>query len=538
MKVARKFRGVWNALLSLVIVAGGVLASTSSAIAQSSPAPEGTITIAVHTFAKEVLDPSLDSAVGLPYHAEMFDWFIGATPDGKPTLETGVLESYSPNDDASEWTFKLKSGLTWHDGEEITSADVKFTIAYYMREEAVCTACGTLKTNVESVEEVDRYTALIKLKSPDVTIPATFSPMEGDLLILPKHYIEEVGPAGFAENPLGSGPWKLKSRQITQFVEYEANTDYWNRDRVPTVATLRLLLVPENRTRLAMLRRGEVDMIPIEPQDVVTLQSEGFKILGPKYAASTTLLFWKSYDPGFLTNKLEIRKALTLAVDWGALFKAMYPPEVAEPYRGGGAIFTPLSMGYDSSLAPYQYDPEEARRLLAEAGYDGEEVKFWSFASFENPEQKEVNEIIAGYWRAVGVNVTLIPIDFGSFVPKYVSDPQQFEPPIEVGVMSPIARPSTLGNLRTFMISHGAGGRIWTYWNTDWLDGVYQEIAAIVDGEERAKRLRELNRKVYEEYWAIPIALRHFPWATRNVAGWEPTDGSPLVMQFETLRRE
>ena len=75
-------------------------------------------------------------------------------------------------------------------------------------------------------------------------------------------------------------------------------------------------------------------------------------MMGPKYTASTTLLFWKSYDPQFITNKLDIRKALTLAVDWEGLFKAIYPPDVAEPYRGGGAIFTPLSMGYDSSLAP------------------------------------------------------------------------------------------------------------------------------------------------------------------------------------------
>lgn len=538
MKLTERLGRYGRSLRRVVIVSGAALACASGVVTQAPAAPRGTITVAVHTFAKEILDPSLDSQVGLPYHGGMYDWFIGGTPDGKLSLETGVLESFSPNADASAWTFTLKKGLKWHDGEEITSADIKFTIEYYKRDKSVCTACGSLKANVVGVETVDRYTARIRLKSPDVTIPALFSPMEGDLLILPKHYIERVGPAGFAEKPMGSGPWKLASRQITQYIEYEANTAYWNQDRVPGFAKLRLLLVPENRTRLAMLRRGEVNMIPIEPQDVAALRAGGFRIMGPKYTATTTLLFWKSYDPQVLSHKLEIRKALTLAVDWAGLFKAMYPPEVADPYRGGGTLFGPLNIGYDPDLPRYKYDPEEAKRLLKAGGYNGEEMKFWSFASFENPEQKEVNEIIAGYWRAVGVNVNLLPIDFGSFVPKYVSDPQQFFPPLEVGVMSPVARPSTLGNIRTFMVSHEAGGRIWTYWNTDWLDGVYKEISGIVDDKERERRLRELNNKIYNEYWAVPIALRHFPWATRNIAKWEPVNGSPQVMQFETLQPE
>jgi peptide/nickel transport system substrate-binding protein len=506
------------------------------AVTAGAQTPFGTVTAAVHTFAKEVLDPSLDSTVGRPYHGPMFDWFIGATPAGKISLKTGVLESYKPNADASAWTFVLKKGLKWHDGADMTADDIKFSIEYYMRPEAVCTSCGGLKANVAGVQVVDRHTATVTLKAPDVTLPAVFSPMEGDLMILPKHYIERVGAKEFGEKPMGSGPWRLVSRKLTQSIEYEANTKYWDRDRIPGFATLRLLLVPENRTRLAMLRRSEADMIPIEPQDAVALKKEGFRVMGPKYTASTTLLFWKSYDAQFITNKLDIRKALTLAVDWEGLFKAIYPPDVAEPYRGGGAIFTPLSMGYDSNLAPYRYDPTEAKRLLQQGGYKGETVKFWSFASFENPEQKDVNEIIAGYWRAVGVNVQLVPIDFGSFVPKYVADPQNFSPPIEVAVMSPIARPSTLGNMRTFMISHKAGGRIWAYWNPDWLDGVYKEVSGTVDEARREQRLREVNRKVYEEYWAIPIALRHFPWGTRNIGDWQPTDGTPLSLNWETLK--
>src|SRR4051812_17799675 len=154
-----------------------VLCSAYSATAQVKSA--GTITAAVHTFSKEVLDPSLDSAPGLPYHGEMFDWFIGATADGKVDLDYGVLKSYGSNADATEWTFVLKSGLKWHDGADITSDDIKFTIEYYMRTESVCTACGGLKKNVAGVDIPDKLTAKLRLKSPDVNIPAIFGPMEG-----------------------------------------------------------------------------------------------------------------------------------------------------------------------------------------------------------------------------------------------------------------------------------------------------------------------------------------------------------------------
>ena len=141
-----------------VIVAGltaiAMMSWVYSLAAQVKPA--GTITAAVHTFSKEVLDPSLDSAPGLPYHGEMFDWFIGATPDGKVNLDYGVLKSYGPNADATEWTFVLKPGLKWHDGADITSDDIKFTIEDDMRPELLCTACGGLKKNVAGIDIPDK----------------------------------------------------------------------------------------------------------------------------------------------------------------------------------------------------------------------------------------------------------------------------------------------------------------------------------------------------------------------------------------------
>ena len=164
-------------------------------------------------------------------------------------------------------------------------------------------------------------------------------------------------------------------------------------------------------------------------------------------------------------------------------------------------------------------------------------MTFWNFFFTPNPEQPEVNEVIASYWRKVGVKVELITIDFASFRPRYVSRPQKFEPPAMVGVQFPWARPSLVNNIRVFMVSHQAGGVVATYWNPQKIDRLFTELSAIVDAEKRERRLREINRELYEEYWAIPIAIRHMPFAAGpRIADWQPRSGAPTALAFETLK--
>jgi peptide/nickel transport system substrate-binding protein len=509
--------------------------ATSTPVPAAAPSgPVGNVVVAYHSFSREVLDHSNDSTSALPYHQQMYDWLIGATPDGMPSSDNGVLASWETTD-AKSYTFTLKEGLTWQDGSEITSEDLKFTLEHFAREGSVCITCSLLRKGLDSVDIDDRYTVTMHLTEPNVLVIPAFGPLEGDVLIMPKAYYEPIGANKFELAPMGSGPWKFVQRRIGEFINYEANTDYWDSSRVPGFASLSMVLVPEAKTRVAMLKTGEADLISLDPGDVQPLIKAGFNIIGPENVGSSVIEFPRSWDPDFLTNKLEFRKALALSVDWQAITEAFYPSGVGERHRGGAALFSPVTLGYDPSLAPYEYDLEEAKRSLSNVGYNGEKLQFWSWVAAANPEQQEVNEVIAGYWTAAGINVELIPIDSGTMSKKFRA--ADFEGPATASTVFPFARPSLLNNFRVQMISREAGGIVHAYWDLDSIDAVYNELKATTDEQERNTRLVSLNRKLHEEYWALPINIRHLPFgASARIADWQPITGAPAALAFETLK--
>lgn len=528
-------------LAVLVLVLG---ACQPSAVAPATPSaaptpvsgkPTGTVTVANPTFDLEQLDPSLCTISCKPYSGEIFDTLIGATPAGEPSTKYGLLESYGISSDGRVFSMTLRKNAKWHDGVEITSEDIKFTIEHSARKDARCVTCAFLRANLDRVEVIDRYSAKLHLKQPNVALVNLLAPIEGDLAVLPKHHFEKVGTQ-FGEKPLGSGPWRFVQKKLGQFIEYEANEDYWNKERVPGFQRLRVLLVPDAKTRVAMMRAKEADLAEIGPEDVEPLRKEGFRIDPIELSTMLTAVFFRSYDPAFLTNRLEFRKALILAVDVDAIVKAFYPREVGT--RATGApLFNPLTPGYDPALPAYPYNPGEAKRLLEQVGYKGQPVNLWSFAGTSNPEQLQVNELIADYWRKAGINVRLMPVEFGAWSLRYRAQPQNFDGPADVAVMFPGSRPSLIGSIQVWMNGQADGGIVSVYHNPSKAVEIYRQLTSTQDAAERTKTLSQLNRQLYEEYWAMPIVWRHGTFAlSPRVSNWQPSKGTSLHLAFETMR--
>ena len=106
-----------------------------------------------------------------------------------------------------------------------------------------------------------------------------------------------------------------------------------------------------------------------------------------------------------------------------------------------------------------------------------------------------------------------------------------------VGVQFPFARLGMVNNIRSFMLSHQDGGSTWAYWNPERAKRMFAEASANIDEGARGRRLREINRELYEEYWAMPIVIRHTPFASSaKIADWQPSNGSPTALAFETLK--
>lgn len=496
----------------------------------------GTVTVALASFSREKLYPPAFDPGGLVYFGPMFDYLIGANPDGTLSTETGALKAWEPNQDATEWTLTLRDGMKWHDGQDVTSADLEFTLKEFGSPDATCAAiCATLQKNLAGIDVVDDHTVVLKLKEPDVNIPAKFGPIESSIMLLPKHHVEKVGWDGFEKDPMGSGPWKFASRQVGQSIDYVANKDYWDAARRPKFNKLHIVLAPDQNTRVAMLKSGEADMIAISPDTVPSAEKDGFKILSIDKTIVSEVLFFKSYDPAELTHKLEFRKALALAIDMDQVIKAFYPEAAGERAGGDSVPFSPTTLGHDPDLKPYPYDPEEAKRLLKEAGYDGSTVKLWTVIFPDGPEQKDVNEAIAGYWSKVGVKVEIVPSEFGPLLERLGTG--NFDPGPAATGFPTSNRPSVLANMEPMMLSPDAGGRFRTYWDPAKMDKYYAEVSRIVDEKARDERLREINQELHDEYWSIPIAMKNTPYAAGpRIKGWEPISGVSKVLVYESLQ--
>ena len=146
------------AVIASIAIVGGVFA----VLALLSDG-EDVLTVAIPSFGPEILDPSLESEQGLLYHEHVYDHLVGVTEEGRLSPQDGLLDFVRTGSDGKSFTLRLRQGMKWHDGTEVTADDVQFSMGYYTREEATCGVCETLRVVLDRVEITDRYMAEIHL---------------------------------------------------------------------------------------------------------------------------------------------------------------------------------------------------------------------------------------------------------------------------------------------------------------------------------------------------------------------------------------
>lgn len=331
----------------------------------------------------------------------IFDGLTYRGPDLK--IVPGLAESWEELDEGKRLRFKLRQGVKFHDGEDFNAAAVKFTFERLLGAEGAKGPQRSNYTSIDSVEVIDDYTVDLKLKAPD---PVLLTKLAGyGAMIVPPKYITEKGEDNFNLNPVGTGAFKFVSYQPKVNIKLEANADYWG--GAPKLSELEYRFIAEPATAVAELQAGRVDLvipsiIPIGMIPVIEGDDklEVISIPGPTVDA----LRFNTRDG--ITADPKVRKAIIMAVDRATIVQSILAGQASEIV----SFQNSLSFGYDADLKALPYDPEGAKKLLAEAG-----VKAGATLQIDirgnDSTMNEVAQVISSYLSMVGITATIKPYE-------------------------------------------------------------------------------------------------------------------------------
>jgi peptide/nickel transport system substrate-binding protein len=447
----------------------------------------------------------------------LFDNLTSRRPDGK--LAPGLATEWKLQGQTT-WMFKLRPGVKYHNGDAFTSADAKWSLERTYDPNAK-TRVSTVFQTIDRIEAPDLMTLVIHTKKPDPLLPGRLGFYGGQ--IVPKKYLETVGPDTFNQKPVGTGPVRFVSWTKDDKAVLEANADYWGGR--PDFDRMIIRALPEMAPRVAALLKGEVDLITQVPPD----QGERIKsnpstqVAGALYGGLYVLAVNSKVPP--LDNPL-VKQALALGVDREAIVK--------ELWRGRGIVPSgPIAKGdnhFDASLPPLAYNPKEARERLKKAGYKGEEVIIESTAGYMAGD-KPMAEAIQAMWKDVGVNAKVEIIEYSvraqrmrdrTFKGLWWSDPT-----------------STLRDPDGMMWRLLGPGGPQDYWRNPKFDELGAAARFSVDEKFRAEAYREMTKVFLEHVPWIPVIQPYEDNGVQKYVQWTPDPLQQLeIRRFNfTFRR-
>ncbi len=500
--------GLIGALLTFALVA-------SPAAAQGKP----DLTVALSSFSTEVLDPVLGGHVVKYYMSLMFDYLVGVTPDGQLSKDTGLATRWEPSADHKRWTFYLRKGVKFHTGDEVTSEDVKFSLQRAIGKRSTTGYAGPLRTLFADIETPAPDRLVIVTKEPTLIIPTYLSrSLSTEGMILPKKYIEANGDDVFAQKPVGSGPYRFVEQVTGSHIKLAAVDNHW-RIGVPRYKTVTFKLVPEETTRIALLRRGEVDITDVSRERVKELEKESFPIAFRREEAVLTM-WWILPREGQPTKDKRVREALNLAVDRS---------EIAQSIFGGHAdpAFIPMGLSwayrdYGFKVTPemhYPYDVARAKKLLADAGFpSGFPLTVHAYQLPGLPEGKAFAEAVSGYWQKIGVQPKLVPVDYPAFRKTWFDRAQ----PGAMGYYN-IANRDWIGTYALLEKQAYSKSKASDTVNDAEVDGMIEQVMRQTDKEKIAALMRNVYTRLRSEHYGVPVVYLHSPYAASKTLGkWNP----------------
>ena len=468
-------------VLALALLLVLALALPGSAAAAG---PEGQMTWGVHiTLAPTWFDPAEAPGIITPFmvYYALHDAMVKAMP-GQPAAPS-LAESWSVSKDGLVYEFVLRKGVQFHNGDPVTAEDVKFSFDRYRG-----SANKTLKERVAAVETPDAGHVRFRLKQPWPDFLTFYTGATGAGWIVPKKYVDKVGDEGFKKAPVGAGPYKFVSFTPGVELVMEAFDKYWR--KTPSVKTLVFRVIPDDSTRLAALKRGEVDIIySVRGALGEEVRRTAGLTLKPAVIQGTQWVYFADqWDPKSPFHDRRVREAVDLAIDRKAINEA----ETLGFSKLTGTI-VPNTFEFYWQPPATPYDPAKAKRLLAAAGYPNgfDAGEFYADASYAS-----VAEAIGGNLQAVGIRATLRPLERAAFFRSYAE--KKLKNLVYGGS-------GAFGNAATRLEAFVVSGGIYVYGGYPDIDGLFQEQAAELDKKRREATLQKVQQLAHEKVIYAPM---------------------------------
>jgi peptide/nickel transport system substrate-binding protein len=467
-------------LVALAVLVAVLLAPAPPAAAT----PEGQMTWATHfSLAPTWFDPAETSGIITPFVVlyAVHDAMIKPLP-GNHTAPS-LAESWTASPDGLGLEMVLRKGVRFHNGDPVTAEDVKFSFERYRG-----ASSRLFKERIAAVETPDPGRVRFRLKAPWPDFITFYSIATGAGWIVPKKYVERVGDEGFKKAPVGAGPYRFVSFTPGVELVLEAFEGYWR--KVPSVKRVVLRQIPDDATRLAALKRGEVD---IAYAFWGALAEEARRSLGLGLKATVVptpfwLHFVEQWDPKSPWSDRRVRLAANHALDRQAINQA--------ENLGFAKITTsiiPNSFDFFWSPPAYTHDVTRARQLLAEAGFpNGLDAGEMSCdAAFTN-----IAEAAANSLRAAGIRMKIRPLERAAFFKEYGEKKLR-------GVVQ--GGSGAFGNAATRIEAFVAAGGAYAYGSYPDIDGLFREQAAEIDRKRREATLHRIQQLMHDKAMFAPI---------------------------------
>ena len=441
-----------------------------------------------------------------------------------------LAEDWGLSEDGLTYTFNLRQGVTWHDGEPFDAEDVVFTMGLWTDPDVPFYLARNFRM-VDSIEQIDSHTIAITLKRAQPAFPVLLG---YNTAILPEHLLsglskeELTNPDEFLRNPVGTGPYRFAEYNPGSFVRLTRNEDYFA--GMPKLDAMVFRIVPDSNSQLALLQSGQLDLVIVEPFQLPAVENNpNVRIQSMPITRHEYIALNNGFAP---LNDVRVRRALTIALDREQLLETVF--------AGRGSVATgpfPPTMGWarDTSIEPLPYDPEKAAGLLDEAGWilgengirekDGEPLSFTVLYDPANQTRARTALIAQQQWGEIGVTVEFETSEYRPIVARIRQSPPDYQ--INPNYLITPPDPDGVAN---FFLSDSLANS-WAYQNPQ-LDDLLNAGATAIDQDVRADAYKQAQQIIHDdqpnvftvfpdEIQALGTGVEFFPQAGyRDALAW------------------